>query len=363
MVQSLYVHIPFCQHICAYCDFFRCGYNEGLADRFLSALQIDLSNQVKEKQLKTIYIGGGTPSALNINQLETLLLMLKPFACEVKEYTMEANVESLNEEKLMLMKQYGINRISLGVQSLQESLLKIIERKHTLTQIIDCIATAHKVGIHNISIDLIYGLPTQTMKQWVDDLNQVIDHLSITHISLYALSIEENSAFGRSGVKNIDEDSEADMYEMAINKLVNHGFHQYEISSFALENSESQHNKAYWHYDDFYGVGCGASGKLNHQRYDMTRNIMDYINQKNIKKDIILSEKDEMFEYIMMSLRLQEGLSYLHFKELFHHDFKPLYKDIIDELIEKKLCYESNLHLKTTKQGMLFLNDVIETFM
>ncbi|MEG0694771.1 MAG: radical SAM family heme chaperone HemW [Erysipelotrichaceae bacterium] len=362
MVHSLYVHIPFCQHICAYCDFFRCGYHEGLADRFLTAFHTDLINQVKEKQLNTIYIGGGTPSALTLSQLDRLLSMLEPYSKQVKEYTMEANVESLSFEKLKLMKQYGINRLSLGVQSLQESLLKIIERNHTLPQINECIHNAHAVGIDNISIDLIYGLPTQTKAQWELDLKQAVQ-LDISHLSLYALSIEEHSAFGRKGVKNIDEEIEADMYEMAITLLNQHGFHQYEISSFAKDQCESQHNKAYWHYDDFYGVGCGASGKVNHIRYDMTHNILDYINGKDIKKDIILKEKDEMFEYIMMSMRLKEGLSMLHFKELFDKDFKVYYKQVVDELIEKKLCYEENQSLKTTKQGMLFLNDVIEDFL
>lgn len=362
MVKSLYLHIPFCAHICAYCDFFRFGYHEDLADRYLVALKDDLDTQVNNKELSSIYIGGGTPSVLSLFQLKNLMEMLNPYRSFVKEYTMEANVESLNVDKIKLIKEYGVNRISLGVQSLQDNLLNIIERKHSKQQIINVIDNLHQYGIDNISIDLIYGLPTQTLGMWKEDLASIVEEFNITHISLYALTIEKNSSFGRHNVKNIDPGLEADMYEYAIAYLSDHGFHHYEISSFAKGNHESMHNKAYWHYQDFYGVGCGASGKINHQRYEMVRNVDRYLHAKRIDEYIPLSIEDEMFEYIMMNLRLKSGLSYHHFEEMFHKSFNDIYGSVKDQLIQDGELSEDGDYLKTTMHGMLFLNDVLIKF-
>lgn len=362
MAQSMYVHIPFCDAICAYCDFFRCGYHRGLSEQYLEALKLDLAKQQPSTDLKTLYIGGGTPTSLQSDQLEALFQLLKPYRQSVEEYTVEVNVESLHANKISCMHTAGVNRISMGVQSFHPDLLHMMNRRHRTNDVVNAIQDLKKVGIHNISIDLIYGLPTQTMAMWEADLLQAAA-LPITHISLYALTIEEHSAFGRMGVTNIDPTLEGEMYDKAIQTLEKKGFHQYEISSFARTGYESMHNKQYWYYHDFYGIGCGASGKLDHQRYDMPKNLHAYIKGEQEPSWITLSQKDEMFEMVMMGLRLKEGLSYQAFEDAFHVSFDDVFKQAKEINMKKGELYECHHHLRATDHGLHFLNDVLLEFL
>ncbi len=362
MCEACYIHVPFCQNICAYCDFFRCRYHKGLVDRWLEQIIKEINERLTNS-LKTIYIGGGTPSSLNVQQLEMLLQTIQPYTNHVEEYTIEANVESLNCEKLLVCKKYGVNRISLGVQTLQPTLLKEIHRQHQKQDIIECINNIHKAGIHNISIDLIYGLPNQTLAMWKQDLQEIVQQFDIQHISLYGLTIEPNSEFGRKGVTNIDEDVEADMYDYAISFLNSSGFQQYEISNFSKVGFESRHNQMYWEYNDFYGIGCGASGKEHHRRYDNTKNLNDYLHKGSLPTNIELDQKDEMFEMIMMSLRMKKGMNRSIFKKRFDVDVYDYYKEIIDRLVEQKLLVLDKERLHTTEKGFHLLNDVLVNFL
>lgn len=362
MAQAMYVHIPFCDAICAYCDFFRCGYHRGLSDRYLEALKLDLEKQQPNMDLKTLYIGGGTPTSLQSDQLEKLLQMLSPYRQSAEEYTVEVNVESLDAKKVSYMHTAGVNRISMGVQSFQPDLLKLMNRRHRTSDIVNAVERLREADITNISIDLIYGLPKQSMAMWEADLLQAAA-LPITHISLYALTIEEHSAFGRMGITNIDPSLEGDMYDKAIQILEEKGFHQYEISSFARPGYESKHNKQYWFYQDFYGIGCGASGKLKHRRYDMPKNLHTYMKGEQEPSWITLSRQDEMFEMVMMGLRLKEGLSYQAFEDTFHISFDDVFKQAKETNIKKGELYEHNRHLCATDHGFHFLNDVLLEFL
>lgn len=362
-MKACYVHVPFCKDICAYCDFTRCRYQKQLADKWLSKIQQEINHKLNGEVIDTLYIGGGTPTALSNEQFYALLQTLYPFIKKVNEYTIEANIDSLTENKVKIMKQYGVNRISLGVQTLQPPLLKCIHRTHTIQQIKDCIQLLKKHGIKNISIDLIYGLPEQTLKMWEDDLHIVLREFDITHVSLYALTIEDHSEFGRKHIVNIDSEIETQMYETAIQTLENVGFHQYEISNFAKEKCESKHNQVYWKYDDFIGIGCGASGKQQHCRYENTNNLHTYITKGATPNVIELNKEEEMFEMIMMSLRMRAGLSLSSFEKKFNRSFLEEYQEPFTQQLHKNMLYQEGDFIKVTYEGMLLLNDVLLAFL
>ena len=363
MCKSAYVHVPFCKDICSYCDFTRCRYHEGLADRWLHTIEKEIKEKLSGLQLDTLYIGGGTPSALSIKQLQRLLEFLAPYTSQIKEYTMEANIESFEDEKIRIAANHGIHRISLGVQSLQPDLLEVIHRHHQRKDVIDCIQRIHNHGIHNISIDMIYGLPGQSIAMWKQDLQDIIDLLDIQHISLYALTIEEHSEFGRNGIANIDEDMEADMYEYAVDFLKQHGFEHYEISSFARSGYRSMHNLTYWRYDDFIGIGMGASGKQQHMRYDNTKNMQTYFTQGPQPEITRLSVEDEMFEMIMMSLRTSSGLDKRCFIQRYGVSVEQRYPKTIHRYLENGMLTTDRDHVKVNERGMELLNDILVSFM
>ena len=359
--KGLYVHIPFCDHICGYCDFARGHYEENLADKYLLALKC----QIESKDLcdiETIYIGGGTPTSLNLKQLTFLLETLKPYTKNIKEYTVEANPESLTLAKAQLFYEYGIKRVSMGMQVSQSNLLEIIERKHSFEDVSERVKILKSVGINDISIDLMYGIPSQTLNDLKESLEKIVT-LDITHVSLYGLTIEPNSKFGKKGYKEADADLDADMYEYALDFLTKANFNRYEISNFAKAGFESLHNKVYWTYEDFVGVGLFASGKEANIRYTNTRSLKDYSENNFDGEKIILSKDDQIFEYIMMNLRLSKGFELASFKKRFDLDFEVLYKDEIADLLAKGLLEISDKHVKASDYGLEILHNVIEQFM
>lgn len=358
---GLYVHIPFCDHICGYCDFARVLYDESLVDNYLSKLEKEILSK-NLKKLKTIYIGGGTPSALSLSQLERLFKILDFYTKEIVEYTIEANPESLNQEKALLFKKYGINRISLGMQVSQNHLLKLIERKHSFQQVKATVKMLKQLGINNISIDLMYGIPNQSLADLKESLQAVVN-LNIKHLSLYGLTIEPGSKFALKGYKAATADLDADMYEMATDYLNKAGFLRYEISNFAKKGYQSHHNKIYWKYEDFIGVGLYASSKISNQRYTNTRNLKDYLS-KNANKTIVnLSKDDQIFEFIMMNLRLAEGFCFKEFKKRFQVDFKSKYAQQIESLVNENLLIVDDYTIRASDYGLEILHNVIEKFM
>ncbi|NLW28861.1 MAG: radical SAM family heme chaperone HemW [Erysipelothrix sp.] len=272
MIKSLYIHIPFCDDICGYCDFVRVGYNDKLSDLYLVELRKDLLSL--STQYKTIYLGGGTPSSLSVQQFSFLLESMNHLVGLVDEFTIEVNPDSLTIEKAKLYQQAGINRVSLGVQTTNNQLLKKIGRTHTFEDVKKSIELLKFVGISNISMDLIYGLPTQKLDDLESDLNKLLS-LSPTHLSLYSLTIEPNSQFSRAGIKEVSSELETEMYLLIQEKLIKHGFIHYEISNYCLLGYESIHNLSYWKYDDYLGIGVGASSKVNHRRFTNHHNIND----------------------------------------------------------------------------------------
>ena len=330
-IKHLYIHVPFCNTICNYCDFCHRVYDTNTSNKWLYTIEKEIKTRCID-QYETIYIGGGTPSCLSNEQLDKLLGFIKPYTSEVQEYTIEVNPESLDIDKINIFKKYGINRISMGVQTSNDNELKLINRKHSFEDVRNRINLLKDNGLDNISIDLMYSLPNQN----IESLNKTIDDfisLNIPHVSLYSLTIEENSAFGKLGYKQLDEDLEADMYEIIVDRLEKQGYIHYEVSNFSKPQYESKHNIGYWEYEDFLGISLDASSKVGNKRWTNTRNFNKYFEDFNTKdEDLVLSKEDMMFENIMMSLRMKKGINIASFNKKYDIDFLGFYdKALINE--------------------------------
>lgn len=361
MIKSLYVHIPFCQHICAYCDFCRIGYNETLAQQYLQALEKELSG-LKQTTFETVYIGGGTPSALSIPLLKQLFVILQPYTTQAVEYTMEVNPETVDEAKIATIKQGGINRVSLGVQVTQQHLLKTIFRKHQFDDVTRVVNLFCQTGITNITLDLMYGIPNQTLRDFVESMT-LCTSLPIKHISLYSLTIEPNSYFGRKGIQALSDIEDEQMYFSALKYLPTKNFIHYEISNFALAGYQSKHNQSYWRYDDFIGVGASASSKVGKKRWTNTFNIQAYIKGVNDLSEVVnLTDDDQRFEYLMMNLRLKQGFLLEEFKQRFQVDFCSYYQQALQETIKKRWLIVDNQRCRASETGFTMLNDVLLYF-
>lgn len=355
-IKHLYIHVPFCNTICNYCDFCHRVYDTNLVDRWLETIKKEIENKCKDNY-ETIYIGGGTPTSLSSNQLDKLLSFIKPYCSDVKEYTIEVNPESLDLDKIILFNKYGINRISMGVQTSNNELLKSLNRKHTFEDVKNKISLLKENGITNISIDLMYSLPNQSIDMLNTTINDFLS-LDIPHVSLYSLTIEENSIFGRKGYKPLDEETEADMYELIVRRLEESNYIQYEVSNFCKEGYESKHNIGYWKYDDFLGISLGASSKIDNRRYTNTTNFNSYFEDFNNKdEDLILSNKDLIFENIMMSLRMKDGLNIDEFNKKYNIDIEKEYS----RAMSNSNLFIDNGYLKVKRLGIL--NDTLLSFM
>lgn len=358
VIKHLYIHIPFCNSICAYCDFTRVGFNKTLSLKYLDALKKEFKQRVKEKTFETIYIGGGTPSSLDSEEFEDLLSFVYPYVKEDSEYTIELNPETITLEKVRLLTKYGVNRVSIGVQTFNDKLLKVINRKHTYKDIEYCISLLKGNGINNISIDLMYSLPYQTIDDLKEDLNKAIS-LNIEHISIYSLTIEENSEFKRLGLSNLDDETEADMYELIKNTLESNGYVQYEISNYC-KDLESKHNLGYWKYEDYYGLGLGATSKINDQLIDNTKVFNKYLIGDYFEKEYDESIEERKFNNIMMSLRTYLGLDINEFNKKYNADFLNEYKDAISKHSELVLDERFNF-LECT--NLEILNEILLDFL
>lgn len=362
-MRHLYVHVPFCQEICAYCDFFRVKCHDGLIEKWLVGLEAELQQyQNHYPYIDTIYLGGGTPSSLSHRQLHRLLQLVQPFADQVTEYSFEANPESLSEDKMQLLVQYGINRISLGVQTLDDAILQRIHRQHTKADVLHVIEQLHRHGIHNITIDMMYGLPNQSMELWQHDIKEITSW-PIHHVSMYSLTIEEHSEFGRENLPLIDNEIEGEMYEAGVAILEANGFHQYEVASFAKNGCVSKHNLGYWKVEDYLGVGCGAHGCLGNVRYENTENIHAYLQGDFMEKQEVISFKDRVFEMVMLGLRMKQGIDLKLFHSRFHVELTRIYPSQIKENIAKGMLEIEDGYLRTTQMGLQFLHSLLLDFM
>ncbi len=363
MAKSIYVHIPFCKNICPYCDFTKFIYHHKYVESYIN----QLIKHIKSHDLidaKTIYIGGGTPTILPINLLEKVLIALKPFSKEVVEYTIETNVENINQELINLLQKYGVNRISIGVQSFNENHLKLLRRNHCYEDVSDKINLLVLNDFNNISIDLIYGLPNQTIKDWIEDINKALS-LPIKHISLYSLMIEEHTVLFLQKIKEREEEFLDECYQIANEKLKESGFYRYEVSNFALASKyESKHNLTYWKDLEYIAFGVGASGYENDIRYTNTKSLQRYIDNFMNREEEIIDIYNHKEEYIMLNLRTKYGISIKEYNKEFHCDFTKEFENVINELINKSMIeFIDGDIIKVVDDKIYILNQIILKFL
>ena len=356
-VSALYIHIPFCESICDYCDFAKLQYFHNFAEAYLLALEKEIHEVVKNKNLKTIYIGGGTPTSLSDEQFEKLLLMVDPYAEHVEEYTVEANTESLTLSKIKLMKKHHVNRVSIGVESTDDNILKAINRKHTFKDVEVAVKNLRSNGIENVNLDLIIGLPNVSRKMLLKDIRNIL-LLNPNHVSAYSLTVHEHTKFFLQGIREADEDFAYESYKEINRILQENGFIHYEVSNWAKEGYESKHNLTYWMNERYYGVGLAASGYIDNVRYKNTTNFQDYISFENEKEEEIVTPNDEKEYEIMLRLRTRYGINFQEYKEKFGEDFYELHKENIKHFTKRKLLKIVDNSLVATFSGMMKLDTI-----
>ena len=364
--SSAYVHIPFCTQICYYCDFSKVFIKNQPVDAYLEHL-IQETRSYEIGKLRTLYIGGGTPTALSAQQLAYLLTELPKVMdlSVVEEFTIEANPGDLDPDKIAVLKDSLVNRVSLGVQTFDNKMLKKIGRSHQEQDIYDNIRHLKQAGFDNISIDLIYALPGQTMDQVKENVAKAID-LDIPHMSLYSLILENHTVFmnrmRRGKLPLPKEELEAEMFEYIIEELEKAGFEHYEISNFSKPGFESRHNLVYWDNAEYYGLGAGASGYVNGIRYKNHGPIRHYLEAVEAGKARITEEhltlEEKMEEELFLGLRKKTGVSKARFEEKFGVSFDQRYGQVVASLTEQGLLVPDDKQVRMTKRG-LFLGDTV----
>lgn len=373
---GLYIHIPFCIKKCKYCDFNSFKLNIDEKKKYISALEQEMKlykDEVKDKEIDSIFIGGGTPTVLNGDEIKTLFKKINEnFKIkEDAEITMECNPGTIDEKKLLAMKESGVNRLSIGLQAVQNHHLKYIGRIHTYEEFEKNYIEAKNIGFNNINIDLMYALPNQTVEDWKETLEKIVK-LNPEHISAYSLILEENTElfdmFNRKEFRLLDEDTDIEMYEYTINYLKLHGYNQYEISNYAKTGYECNHNILYWKCENYIGIGTSSAGYLNNIRYNNICEIDKYEeavlnNKKPIEFEEFTSEKDEIEEKIFLGLRMNEGIKFIDFEEKYNLNFEDKYKEQIEKLTKMNLIEVDNQGMRLTQKGREISNSVFVEFM
>jgi oxygen-independent coproporphyrinogen-3 oxidase len=360
-LMGVYVHIPFCERKCFYCDFFSEKYNSVLADDYVDAL-VKHAKQFRGRKVGSIYLGGGTPSVLSLKQMQRLLQALNSiFDLErLCEFTFEVNPESISREKLHLLKSLGVTRLSIGLQSVENGVLRFLGRLHSFEKFCDVYDSARNEGFDNINIDLIYGLPNQTVKSWVGILEKILPFDS-EHLSVYPLSIEKDTFFHKNGIVT-DDCVQRSMYDEVVKILADNSYLHYEISNWSKKNKESFHNISYWRNFEYIGLGAGASGYLDRIRYKNINDIKKYIklmgNGSEIKiENVYINKKLYEIESIMLGLRfLSYGVDIGCFATV-------RLRSILLECLESKVLLNHAGKVKLAPEYVFVSNQIITKFM
>lgn len=365
---ALYIHIPFCKQKCLYCDFPSYSHKEEFMDKYIEALNKEILEKTKKYKIESLFIGGGTPSYLNNKNLKSLLNTINKLDfIENAEKTIECNPGTINKEKLEIILNGGINRISLGLQSANNEILKKIGRIHTYEEFKENYILARKIGFKNINIDMMFGLPNQNLNIWLESLKEVVE-LNPDHISSYSLIIEEKTPFYSLYNKDLldlpSEEEERKMYEIGRDFLESKGYHQYEISNYAKDNKECFHNKIYWECKEYIGVGVSSSSYIDGKRIKNIDNIKEYIkniNENNsvIDEELENTEKDKIEEFMFMGLRMIKGIEEKEFEIRFKKKVDELYKEVIKKHIKNGLLIRENGRIFLSKKGIELSNMVM----
>lgn len=372
---GIYVHIPFCKSKCFYCDFTSFANCEEIINEYIQCLKLELIKKADLKyNVNTIYIGGGTPSYINAKYIEEIINTVKTHynVIDNAEITIEVNPGSADKRKLERYYQAGINRLSVGLQTSNNKILKLIGRIHTYEQYVKTVQLAKKTGFTNINSDIIIGLPEQTIYDVEDTINKLLE-LDLTHISIYSLIIEENTKIEKmindGMVKLPDEEIERYMYWFAKRKLEKNGYIHYEISNFSKPGYMSKHNMDCWKQKEYLGFGVSASSYENKKRYSNTNSIKKYIKNINMNKlenNINVEEKqtisDQRNEYMILGLRKLSGINIDEFVKKFSRSPLVIYRKQIENLLAKDLITIDINSIKLSKKGLDFANIVWEEF-
>ena len=344
LIKAMYIHIPFCSSICSYCDFCKMFYNEKMVNDYLKELKKEFLFNYKEEVISTIYIGGGTPSSLKMYQLEKLFEIIDEVnVSKDLEFTVEVNVCDITEELLIFLKENKVNRLSIGVESINQKHLLFLNRFHTKDEVMSKFKLARKY-FSNINIDLMYAFPNQSVDELMEDLSFVVS-LNPEHISIYSLMIEEHTKLYIEKVEPIDSSLDSKMYYEIIKHLENSGYNHYEISNFSKVGFESRHNLVYWNNQEYYGFGLGASGYVNGYRYTNTRSISNYLKGKYIVENELVNNEMKMEYEMILGLRKMKGVSISEFFSKYNFNIYEIF-DIMD-LVNKKLL--------TVEDGYVFI--------
>jgi len=373
---ALYIHIPFCKQKCLYCDFPSVAGKEDCMPGYAAALAKEI-NSIKDKKIKTIFIGGGTPTYLSVAGWEIIKKSINRLdLCDDLEFTVEGNPGTFTREKLIVLKNMGVNRISIGLQAFQDSLLKLMGRIHTIEDFKQSFKMARDIGFDNINVDLMFGLPSQTLKQWLETLENVTK-LNPEHLSCYSLIVEEGTEFYKRFEKGTldlpGEEIERTMYAKTIEYLSGKGYIQYEISNFAKENKQCRHNLVYWEMDEYIGCGAASHSYSDGFRYRNEENIEKYIKKINSKgigsEGLAIVEKtknsfnDDMEEFMFMGLRKNVGICKSEFKQRFHKDIDSVYRDVINKYTNTGFMKESEDNIFLTYEGIEVSNVIMAEFL
>ena len=373
---ELYVHIPFCIRKCAYCDFVSGPGTKAMQKEYEEALlaEIDAAEETAEREVISVFFGGGTPSAVDAGMLARVMekLRSKYVFSEDAEITLEANPGTLDAEKLKCYRKSGFNRISIGCQSVHDEELKRLGRIHTFAEFQESFVLARDAGFANINVDLMSGLPEQSEEKWEESLRTIAE-LSPEHISAYSLIVEPGTPFAEQKLDLPDEDTEREMYARTAEILAEYGFFQYEISNYARPGYACRHNIGYWNRTDYLGIGLGASSLIDPMRWKMTSDLSDYLecgkNQgdfANLREEVqTLRVSERMEEFMFLGLRLTKGIELQTFEHQFGKSFWDVYQDAADKLFsEQLLCLdESKKNLRLTDYGVDVSNYALAEFL
>ena len=369
---SLYIHIPYCAQKCLYCGFYSTIYAQEEADRFISALEIEVQNIQKslpDRRIDTIYLGGGTPTVLSPTQLDRVVRIIeRSFAFEKEvEFTVEANPHTAVEVRLEALLGHGVNRLSLGVQSFSDDILNSIGRLHDAKQAVDSFCLARSIGFKSISIDLIFGLPGQTIEDWERTIDTAV-LLKPDHISAYSFSLEKDTHFMRMAkagkLTMLNDEIVAGMYELAVCKLNRHGFDRYEISNFCRPGHACRHNQHYWIRGEYLGLGPAASSFFAGQRYDNTADVSSYIRLLSTGLSPVVTREaigreSAARESIMLGMRTARGVGLSDYKRDYGCDSYERLREKIVSLEGTGLLFVSDERVRLTDRGFLLSDDVV----
>lgn len=376
-MRGMYIHIPFCHQICYYCDFNKVFFKNQPVDAYIESIGQELAimrqQGVSFNELETVFLGGGTPTSLSEQQLDRLLAIIHDYVdvSALKEFSTEANPDELTYGKLTVLKNAGVDRLSIGVQSFDADLLKRIGRTHGPDDAARVVGEARKAGFDNISIDLIYGLPDQTIKQWQDTLSQAAA-LELPHYSGYSLIVEPKTVFynlmNKGRLPLPGEDIETEMFTMLIEQMEKQGRMRYEISNFAVPGRESIHNLIYWENDGYAGVGAGAHGYIDGIRYSNIGPLTKYMDktamgERPVQQTHVVTAVEAMEEEMFLGLRKSNGVSISLFQQRFGKSLEEVYGETLQTLMADGLVERLDDVVKLTQRGVYRGNDVFQQFL